>query len=87
MSTPQRRLAQAQDAERMASLVSYGRDRERLLRQAAEWRAQAAELEAGPEPLSDAGRAGAAGDGNTDRSSWLRRCSQALFGPRRGRGG
>lgn len=48
MSTPESCIARAEEAERLAALVSYGRDRARLGRQAAEWRACAAELQARP---------------------------------------
>lgn len=53
MPTPERCLARAEEAERLASMVSYARDRERLIRQAAEWRARAEDLartRAGPSP-------------------------------------
>ncbi len=75
MSTPQRCLAQAEEAERLAAVVAYERDRTRLMRQAAEWRAEAAELEAAeaPDAAPDAPR------------SWFRRCSEALLGSRRTR--
>ena len=46
--------ARAEEAERLARLVSYERDRARLLRQAQEWREKADALEAAaasaPEP-------------------------------------
>lgn len=54
--------ARADEAERLARLVSYERDRERLLRQAQEWRekADALETEAAAAPAepspSSAGR-------------------------------
>ena len=52
MSTPERCRARAEEAERLAGIVSYGRDKERLLAQAAELRQRAAELEATPpEPV------------------------------------
>lgn len=44
MPTSERCLARAQEAERLATLVSYARDRERLTRQAAEWRERAEAL-------------------------------------------
>ena len=50
MPTAERARARAEEAERLARLVSYGRDRERLLRQAAEWRAHADALDAAPPP-------------------------------------
>ena len=43
MFTPEACIARAEEAERLAALVSYERDRARLTRQAAEWRALAAE--------------------------------------------
>ncbi len=46
MSTPEHCHAQAQEAEQLASLVSYGQDRERLTTQAQAWRDKAAALEA-----------------------------------------
>ena len=79
MSTPERCLAQAEEAERMASVVSYERDRERLTRQAAEWRARAEELRA--EQL----QAPAAPAPAAPAPSWLRRVSQTLSGRRRTR--
>ena len=81
MPTPQRCIAQAQEAERLAAVVSYERDRERLMRQAAEWRAEAAELEAGRT---------ASGTDEGPASEPRRRAKAllgALFGPRRTRGG
>jgi hypothetical protein len=45
MSTPERFRARAEEAERLADLVSYGRDKERLNAQAAELRQQAELLE------------------------------------------
>ncbi len=89
MSTPQRCLAQAQEAERPAAVVPYGRDRERLIGEAAEWRARASELEAAqasPERDAASPERGGAASGAAPRS-WLRRCSEALFGPRPPRGG
>lgn len=44
MPTSDRCIARAEEAERLAALVSYGRDRDRLTRQAAEWRTKAEEL-------------------------------------------
>ena len=53
MSTPEACIARAEEAERLAALVSYDRDRVRLKRQAAEWRDRAAQLQAaGPPPES-----------------------------------
>ena len=52
MPTPQACRARAEEVERLASIVSYGRDRERLTRQAHELRARAEALEA--EPPSEA---------------------------------
>ncbi len=75
MSTPERCLAQAQEAERLAEVVSYERDRTRLRRQAAEWRERAAALQAEEPPPAEA------------PPSPLRRLTEALFGPRRPRGG
>ncbi len=80
MPNPEGYLAQADEAERMAAVVSYGRDREALMRQAAAWRAQAAALE-GEEP------AAAADPPPPEAASWLARCARALFGRRRTRGG
>lgn len=77
MSTPQRCLAQAQEAERLAALVSYERDRVRLSLQAAEWRARAAELEDAPasaEPVEPVA------------PSALRRVVATLLAPTRRRG-
>jgi hypothetical protein len=45
MSTPERFRARAEEAERLADLVSYGRDKDRLNAQAAELRQQADVLE------------------------------------------
>lgn len=45
MPTPERFRAQAEEAERLAALVSYGRDKERLAAQAADLRQQAEVLE------------------------------------------
>jgi hypothetical protein len=46
MSTPERLRARAEEAERLADIVSYGRDKERLAAQAAEMRERADALEA-----------------------------------------
>jgi hypothetical protein len=46
MSTPERLRARAEEAERLADIVSYGRDKERLNAQAAEMRERADALEA-----------------------------------------
>lgn len=48
METSDELLRRAKEAEEMAAVVSYARDKERLLRQAEELRRQAAE--AGAEP-------------------------------------
>ena len=80
MSEPERCLQQAEEAERMASLVSYERDRVRLMRQAAEWRERAAALEA-------QGDIEAENDGETRDASPLRRLLGSLLGPRGPRGG
>ena len=45
MSSPERLRARADEAERLAGIVSYGRDKERLAAQAAEMREQADALE------------------------------------------
>jgi hypothetical protein len=42
MIGPEECLAKAADAEKLAELVSFGADKERLRRSAAEWRARAA---------------------------------------------
>lgn len=54
MTTSETCIGRAEEAERLAALVSYERDRVRLTRQAAEWRARAAELQvvAPPEPVT-----------------------------------
>jgi hypothetical protein len=46
MTTPERCRARAEEAERLATIVAYGRDKERLLDEAAEWRARAEAMEA-----------------------------------------
>jgi hypothetical protein len=46
MPTPERCRARADEAERLAGIVSYGRDKERLLAQAVELRERAVMLEA-----------------------------------------
>ena len=48
MPTADQCRARAEEAERLARLVSYERDRERLLRQAQEWRDRANALDAAP---------------------------------------
>ena len=48
MPTPKACLDRAEEAERLAAVVSYARDREQLTRQALEWRERAAELAAAP---------------------------------------
>ncbi len=57
--------ARAEEAERLARLVSYERDRTRLLHQAQEWRDKAdaldAQAEAGPAASAQAPSAAAAG--------------------------
>ena len=50
MLTPERCRENADEAERLARAVSYARDRERLLGQAAVWRSKADALEAAPPP-------------------------------------
>ena len=70
MSTPQRCIAQAEEAERLAALVSYARDRARLTREAAEWRARAVELEASAPPAPEDGTS--APTGVRRLAAWLR---------------
>ena len=65
MSTADHCKAMAEEAERLASVVSYARDKVRLKEQAESWRAKAAELEAHVEPEADETRTGV--------MSWLRR--------------
>ena len=48
MPTADQCRARAEEAERLARLVSYERDRDRLLSQAQEWREKADALEAAP---------------------------------------
>ena len=48
MPTADQCRARAEETERLARLVSYERDRERLLRQAQEWRDRADALDATP---------------------------------------
>ena len=68
MSTADHCRAMADEAERLASIVSYGRDKVRLREQAASWRAKAALLETqAPEPPAATGGGGLFG--------WLRRRS------------
>ena len=56
----------ADEAERLAAIVSYGRDKERLQQQAASWRAKAAALDAeAPSPETASHSAGV--------FAWLRR--------------
>ena len=50
MDTPQRCRARADEAERLAGLVAYDRDRVRLARQAQAWRTRAEAMEAAPPP-------------------------------------
>ena len=54
MPTADQCRARAADAERLAALVSYERDRVRLTRQAQEWRERAAALDAAPPPSEPA---------------------------------
>lgn len=80
MPTPEACLERAKEAERLAALVSYERDRTRLTRQAAEWRERAAELAsraAEPAPPPETGNAP-----GSRRSWWAR-----LTGRRPSRGG
>lgn len=63
MLTAETCLQRAAEAERLAALVSYERDRVRLTRQAAEWRDKAAELAAAPAAPTD----------EEAPRSWLRR--------------
>jgi hypothetical protein len=58
MSTADHCRAMADEADRLASIVSYARDKVRLREQAESWRAKAAALDAAPvspTPTSDAG--------------------------------
>jgi hypothetical protein len=48
MSTADHCRAMAEEADRLASIVSYARDKVRLREQAASWRAKALALEASP---------------------------------------
>ena len=65
MSTADHCKAMAEEADRLASVVSYARDKDRLKQQAECWRAKAAELETQAEPEADESRGGVMG--------WLRR--------------
>lgn len=65
MSTADHCRAMAEEADRLASVVSYARDKVRLKEQAASWRAKAAALDAEPVPAPQAHPAGL--------FSWLRR--------------
>ena len=65
MSTADHCRAMAEEADRLASVVSYARDKVRLKQQADTWRAKAAELEAHAEPEAAEGAGGVMG--------WLRR--------------
>ena len=54
MANAQHCLAMAEEAERLASIVSYGRDKVRLKEQAKSWREQAESLDSGtPHKLAD----------------------------------
>ena len=65
MSTADHCKAMAEEADRLASVVSYARDKLRLQQQADSWRAKAAELETYAEPQAYESRSGV--------MSWLRR--------------
>ena len=66
MSTADHCRAMAEEADRLATLVSYSRDKDRLREQAASWRAKAAVLEAQPPPPATTARTGGV-------FAWLRR--------------
>ena len=66
MSTADHCRAMAEEADRLASVVSYGRDKQRLQQQAANWRARAADVEArAPVAAAEAAAPGV--------MNWLRR--------------
>ena len=65
MATADHCKAMAEEADRLASVVSYARDKIRLKQQADSWRARAAELEAHVQPEQHESRSGVLG--------WLRR--------------
>ena len=58
--------AMADEADRLAAVVSYGRDKVRLKDQAASWRAKADALDAQPVATADAAHSGS-------MFGWLRR--------------
>ena len=64
MSTADHCRAMADEADRLAAIVSYGRDKVRLREQAVTWRAKAAALDAEP-PVEEADHG--------CRFGWLRR--------------
>ena len=50
MKSPEQLLAEAEEAERLAAVVSYARDKQALLEKAAELRRQAEQAPAKPKP-------------------------------------
>ena len=56
MPNAQHCLAMAEEADRLASIVSYGRDKVRLKEQAKSWREQAQAMASAPPQVCDAER-------------------------------